>query len=186
MNALVLHPTSNSRGRHDVTGAFAPGARELCRVYGIAAPHAFDNTLPEPARERAVLSAIHSAARPLELLAYFGHGVSDGLSSAGFRGPMEAAQFCRAVKTVAADSITILLYACSAANSFASRIAGGVGSNCEVYAHTTSGHSYKNPYLKRFPPGEWVIAPGDRQWPKWVQRLRHTSLWAVFPFLTDE
>jgi hypothetical protein len=90
------------------------------------------------------------------------------------------------VKTVAADNIIILLYACSAANTFASRIAGGVGSNCEVYAHTTSGHSFKNPYVKRFPPGDWVIAPGDRQWSKWAQRLRQTSLWAVFPYLTDE
>lgn len=186
MKALVIHPAHNSAGRHDVTGAFAPGARTFCRIYGLAGPTSFDNTLADSARERGFIRALDSAPHPLELLAYFGHGINNGLSSAGFSGRRDTQELATAIRNVAATNMTIMLYACSAANNFAGPLAEGVGGGCRVYAHTTAGHTYSNPYVKVFPENRWVIAPEDSLWRNWTLKLRQTRLWAVFPFLTHE
>lgn len=186
MNVLVLQPQSNSSGRHDVTGAFAPGAREFCRLYGVDAPRIFDNTLEDAEREAQVLGLIRAAPRPLDIFAYFGHGIDDGLSSAGFTGPADASQLAAALNEVAGPTLTTLLYACSAANSFAGRLAQLVTGQPRVFGHTTVAHTFRNPHLKEFPPGDWVIAPTDPQWTRWRQRLHDTHLWATFPFLTEE
>lgn len=193
MRALVLCPTTNRPGRHDASGAFIPKAREFCRLHGLPRPTSYNNPESDAAQgsaadrrlENEVLALIAAAPRPLELFAYFGHGLDDGLNSLGFRGQTDAGQLCEALRTAGGNTMTILLYACSAANGFASWMASGVPGS-RVYAHTNARHTTQNPYMKVFPGDRFVVEPNSARWDNWARGLRETSLWAVFPWLTDE
>ena len=49
-----------------------------------------------------------------------------------------------------------------------------MATDCTVYAHTTSGHTARNPYKVMLRDGvaSWVIEPGTRAWPVWVKWLK--------------
>lgn len=197
MRALVLCPTTNRPGRHDASGAFIPKANAFCRIHGLGLPTFFDNpesdarqgSAGDIALENQVIGLINAAPRPIEVFAYFGHGLADGLNSLGFRGEADTRQLAQALGAVASSDLVVLLYACSAANGFAQQLVAGLRSaGCaspRVYAHTTAAHTTANPNLKVFPEDRFVVQPDSRHWRRWREALHDTSLWAVFPWLTQ-
>ncbi len=127
---------------------------------------------------------------PLAVVAYFGHGLLDRLSSAGL-GVAQASDFADAIRRRVdpARGTRVVFYACSAGGrgGFAERLADQLrGQPVTVYGHEGPGHAYQRPYVRRFPGGQWVVAPSDPLWRAWVRALRNSDLWAWFPFMTDE
>jgi hypothetical protein len=59
-----------------------------------------------------------------------------------------------------------------------------------VYAHSTAGHTTRNPYLRVWRDdadlhnGDWLIEPGSDLWRAWVRGLRDTALRFEFPWLS--
>ena len=49
------------------------------------------------ARRASIVAAMDAGAKPFDVIAYFGHGLRRGLSSAGFLGPHGLTQFADAV-----------------------------------------------------------------------------------------
>lgn len=191
---LVLAPAYNSPTRRaDATGAFHPGARQFQRIHGLPDPVLFDNRQSAPACRRAVLDAIQAASGPLDVIAYFGHGLVNALSSAGFRS-QDIGELAEAIRAKCRDGAPIVLYACSAGafGGFAEGLANAINVGplrdeyCRVvYGHTCSGHSFYNPYVTHFPARAHVVQPGSLDFPRWRNALRTTNLWARFPFLGD-
>lgn len=67
----------------------------------------------------------------------------------------------------------------------------GVTSNC-VDAHTVSGHTTENPYVRRFEGhgittggvgGMWLVSPKSALWSKWRKSLKGDLRWE-YPFLS--
>jgi hypothetical protein len=201
MKGLLIAPRYNKPHRVDATSVFQPGARRFklahqlwrqshqpAHVLNTGDPVLYDNHASPGVRRAAVLDAIRSASGPLDVIAIFDHGESTGLPQAHIR-ILQIPQLITAVRansTTGGTSLIILLYACSAGafGGFASHLASELG--CTVYGHTTPGHSFINPHVTRFPANDYVVRPGSELWRTWAWGLRHTSLWALFPFMTQD
>ena len=193
-HGLILAPAHNSPARRaDATGAFHPGAQRFQTIHRLPDPVLFDNLASEGERRRVVLDAIQSAPGPLDVIAYFGHGTVNGLSSAGFRS-QHVGELAEAIRANTRDGAPVVLYACSAGSfgGFAEALAGMINVGpvrdeyCRVvYGHTCSGHSFYNPYVTHFPSRAYVIQPGSSEFGGWRTALRSSDLWARFPFLND-
>lgn len=189
IRGLILAPAHNTSGKHDATGAFHPGAVDFRSHYGLPDPVFIDNLRPHAERRRAALEAIRSASGPLDVVAYFGHGTPHGLPSLGFEA-RHIGDLAGALAGVLAASGKVVLYACSAGalGGFGAKLAealGGSGSRQNtVYGHTCSGHSFYNPFVTGFPPGDFVVTPSSATFRAWRRRLRSTNLWLRFPLIS--
>lgn len=189
---VILSPRNNRAGKSDATGAFLPGARTFRRIHGMADPVLF--TQDTDGARQVVLDAIASAAGPLEAVAIFCHGTTSGLSSARIRA-RHVDELAAAIRGNSTADCKIVLYACStgAPGGFASRLARelngreGSGQNRRVvFGHTAAGHAFYFPFVRKYPPDDYVVAGGSPLFPTWRQLLRSEELWAHFPFMTDE
>lgn len=211
MGQVVFAPALNSVGRSDSTGAFIPEARAFLSAHGSSAKvHLFDNSLPMRLRRADVADRL--AREPpgsVNVLAFFCHGWRDGIQ-AGYR-LADVRALAEHLAPVAAPLPTIVLYACDAGRDGDAELAddqepgpGGEGGFADalraamvragvratIFAHTRPGHTTRNPHVRRFLPdemggGNWVVTPGSRLWPRWVQALRETTLRFRFPFMAD-
>lgn len=192
---LVIAPRYNSLDtstpdpddrKPDATGAFHIGARAFSEHHRFAAPVLFDNTANPQQTRREVLDIIRNASGPLDVFAYFGHGLPNGLSSAKIF-VRQLDELTAALRPVLATNATIILYACSAGtlvSGFAAQLAQRLN-GVQVFGHATSAHSFYNRFKTRHPAGEWVVDPSDTiNFRRWAVRLSNTDLWARYPFLT--
>lgn len=195
---LCLTPRSNTPGKHDVTGAFAPEALEFARLHGGGAAHvkSFPNTAEMSVR-RGVCDLAIATAKP-SVLAFFCHGWRDGIQ-AGYRN-----KSCEALAALIAVTgvreLVIALYCCSTgddgdADPTNQRTPGPGGEGgfadvlrdrcldrgirARVFAHATAGHTTENPFARSFGPddapgtgGRWLVEPGGVHWQAWKQALR--------------
>lgn len=202
--AAIFAPMYNSDGKRDATGAFQPEARAFARLVcgagrGEATVTLVDNRRPKPATRRAVLDAV-GAVRP-DRLVFFCHGWKAGIQfGIGLEHLEELAAAC-------SQPPIVTLYACSTAagatggdGGFADALRDALCLSgapwCRVDAHTTAGHTTRNPYVRRFDGlgspvggqgGQWIVAPpaagGNAVlWKRWVAALR-TDFRFQFPEL---
>lgn len=204
MTILAFAPLHNLDGKRDATGAFHPEAQAFAKLTG-ADVVLVDNDTPAISRREAVLDAIreHNPGQ----VAFFCHGWTTGI------------QFGFGVQhtLLLAETITggwagtdprVVLYACLTAADGKTPGAGGDGGFadefrdalcragatwCRVDAHTTAGHTTRNPYVRRFEGqgsavggtgGQWIVAPKSPLWKPWVRALRETDLRYRFPSMS--
>lgn len=192
MNALIVTPDRDSRGRRDFTGAFLPEALAFAKHHGFTWHEHVKVKLDtsEQSRRMQLLTAIEGAPR-LDLIAVFAHGLMMKLPQLGWS-ITNVADLARAVVRNAAPDIRIVLYACSAAAGlgpggdlgFADELrdelvrVGAV--DCQVDAHYGAGHTTQNPRVRRFlgtgsgRGGTWIVEPESPGWPRWVHLLKGT------------
>jgi hypothetical protein len=166
-------------------------------------PILFDNHLSDKKCREAILHEILTAeggsdteaSGMLDVFAYFGHGTQTSLPSAGF-GETNISELASTISTKANNGITVLLYACSAGalHGFGEKLTRALSAKgAMVYSHAKEGHTFSNPFVRRFPGGHYVVGPQDKLWDRWVAALedagqkpeKNNRLWAEFPFMSD-
>jgi hypothetical protein len=217
---LVLYSSVNTPGINvktgrpwrDSTHAFAPGAlafqRRMDQKLLPATLVGIDCSKPRPARRHQVLQAFEHAGS-VSVVAMFCHGYERGVQM-GYDVEQvgELADLIERAGGGAVPNPRVILYACEAGDSNVGP--GGDGgfadalrdelcerrlTGCQVDAHTTTGHSYQNPHVRRFlgmgsptggSGGTWVVQPGKKMWAKWRARMAdpHDPLWMDFPFMS--
>jgi len=210
---LVLAPLYNTGKKKDATGAFRPEATVFAERHGVPREQVvwIDNHLSKPAMRAEVLAEIakvKTASGALEALACFCHGWKTGIQF-GFD---KTTVGVLAEVLVGVRDIRVPLYACSTAQGAGgddSTAIGGDGGfadllrdalcqagavDCQVDAHTTAGHTSKNPFVRRFQGmgsqlggtgGFFIVSPSQKQlFAKWRRALANTDLRRDFPFMT--
>lgn len=190
MTALAFAPKYNTCKKRDATGAFQPEARAFLETgldgvtYGDLV--IVDNHLHADEMRARILDAI--AEHKPDHVAFFCHGWATGIQF-GF-GMAHVKQLAEDIATI--DRPTVTLYCCLTADGptdgdggFADALrdalcqAGAV--NCRVDAHTTAGHTTRNPRVRRFDGlgsahggtgGQWIVMPQSALWGRWVRALR--------------
>ena len=186
MSVLTIAPTHNAKGKRDVTGAFLPEAKRFWTKHGGELVQ-FDNHAHNATRRRQVHDAI-LRTYDLRTLAIFCHGWMDGIQTGHRRGNLDGLADCIDI-ACEHNELDIILYCCSTAQGGA----GGDGGFADmlrdfvqargvegvrVWAHTTKGHTTRNPYLRLFDAsdrghgGRWVVEPGSAEWPMWKRAMR--------------
>ncbi len=160
---LAFAPAHNSHGKRDATAAFIPEANRLVKAAGGGAVDLFDNRKPMARRRREVLAALALAKdQDFTSVAFLCHGWEDGIQ-AGFN-RRTVGQLAKAIQDVVQHSFTTVpLLCCSTGDdptdqwrtgaggdgSFADRLRDGLCDSgaiyCRVWAHTTKGHTTRNP-----------------------------------------
>lgn len=212
MAALVFAPAFNTVGKSDSTGAFVPEARAFVALHKLEGSLTlFDNKAKLAARRRHAVDRIsQEKLGTVGLVAYFGHGLKDGIQL-GFQ-MAHVREFAEALARVAEPELRVALYACDTGKNdddddandmrpgpggdggFADALRGHLflcGVKATVYAHAGTGHTTRFPYVRVFEPGElggggWLVEPGGFYWKRWVTALRTTSLRLRFPLMTRE
>lgn len=213
MRGIAILPDRNSRGKFDQSGAFEPEARAFAKHHGIPDDHVveIDISADQGARAAQFLTAIRDRAKgpAFSLVAFFGHGLTNNLPQ--FR-QVTAPKLAGVLGSVKVPAVHVALYACSTAagdrltgdGGFADGLRDALQRNgsidCTVDGHTTAGHASYNPNLRRFmglgtndagalvhggSGGEWIVAPGSKDWKKWIAYLRTVGRFE-FPLLTLE
>lgn len=183
-------PAGNAAPTHrcDMSRAFRPHASQFRHVHGISEPiTVFDNGAPHAQRRSEILDAIRAARPGVSIFAYFGHGLSNAMSSAGFY-EAHIPELARALNGVCAPAgMAVLLYACSTGEpgGFASKLAAQL-KHATVYGHIRPGPDNSNPRVVRYPGGRWVVPQSSPLWSRWVRALRTTDLWARFFLYNDQ
>lgn len=211
MRALVFAPLRDTPGKADGR-EFQREARAFVKLHGLERGVALFDPQDELAERRAAILRHVEAVEPgsLSLLALFAHGWPDGVQ-AGFRCE-HVRGLARALKEASAPVLTVVLYCCSTGadrdastdeltdpgpggeGGFADRLRdelGELGVAATVYAHSTAGHTTRNPRVRVFRPGEragghWLVEPGSELWPSWLRYLHQGEGRLRFPFLTAE
>lgn len=190
MTVLALYPRWDTWPRKDVTGAFRPEALEFARIHGGVAS-SIDNRQSAD-RMRADVLATLEAAGPVAAVAFFCHGWASGIQL-GFRLP-QVMELAEAIADVCPSGAPIVpLYCCSTASGLRRSAPGGDGgfadrlrdalcvvgaTGCRVIAHSTAGHTTRNPWVRDFSGpeaavgGSWLVEPWGPEWRRWVRTLR--------------
>jgi hypothetical protein len=204
MNGFIFASGVNQPGYpNDAMGAFRPGAEAFKKIFAIPQPiYYFDWQDPAATKRGKILNKIRTVACDdsdgLDVVAYFGHGVQKGLSSADFYRD-NASDLASAIASVSKWNVRVVLYACSAGalqESFASALASALNStDAAVFGHTSAKHAFANPDATAFTGsvGRWVVAPGSPNWSAWEKAIAagnsldptKKSLWARFPFMSE-
>lgn len=207
---IVFAPEHNSGSKRDATGAFQPEARAFAARHGVPAEQVvlFDNHMAKKHIRENVLLNIGILEKPPLTVAFFCHGWRTGVQCGFDLGTV--ADLAQALSGT--RHIIVALYACSTAQGadggedagmpggdggFADRLrdelcrAGAV--DCQVDAHSTAGHTTRNPYVRRFQGmgspyggvgGYMVVSPAKKPlWNAWRTMLRDTGLRYDFPFM---
>lgn len=191
MNALILAPRHNKGVRPDGNpkrdaDEFRARAREFAALHGVppASLVVTDNGARPRQRAREVIAAI-GAARGLDCVVYFGHGLKSGLPSIGIDQRLRNVEtFARAIVDAgAAPDLRVLLYSCDAARDLDSDRGddvkpgpGGEGGLADelrdrlvdlglvdvaVYAHAVTGHTTRAPFKRVFRGSDRGRGHGD-------------------------
>lgn len=206
MRALILHPLHNSGTKRDATGAFIPEAKAHGKwladnVVHAAVTHGFDNSASKLARRREVEAEIRTVGK-LDTVAMFCHGLARGIQTGHDLATVATLAEALAASAGPSRRLIVTLYACDAADGkgpggdggFADALRDALserGITGHVDAHVTTGHTTRNPYVRRFymdgaaagTGGDWLVAPGSPKWRKWVTALKGDMRWR-FPWLT--
>ncbi len=202
-NGFVFSPQYNARRsdgsmKSDASSVFIPNAREFADYYGFSSPVLiFDNDSNNDGvadgnqlrlRRTEIIDAIDNITGTINVIAYFGHGSSTGLLSAGFRTSAQRELFAEAIARKSDGRVVVVLYACRSGSvgGFARELwvdLNNHGVRSTVFGHETSGPATKNPYKRRYPGGAWVIEPNSRLWSTWIDALNNSDLWIRYPFL---
>lgn len=209
MRALILHPLHNTGTKRDATGAFIPEAKAYAKhltdaymdVVGVDVV-GFDNRATKPARRRETEAAIRAATTGH--VALFCHGLARGIQTGHDLTTVATLADALAGSAGPSGRLVVTLYACDAADTrtggpggdggFADALRDALserGITGHVDAHATTGHTTRNPYVRRFymdgaaagTGGDWLVAPGSPKWRAWVRALRGDMRWR-FPWLT--
>lgn len=215
MNIVAFAPAFNTNGRKDATGAFQPEATAFCKQNKNGVVILVDNRRDGPSMRTQVIDAIRqSSPRPawMKAVAFFCHGLGRKIQF-GFdvRNVDELAKAINDSCDAGTAGVRVVLYACNTGMASLGeqyKPVGGDGgfadalrdalcrsgmTTCQVDAHTTAGHTTRNPYVRRFEGhgspvggvgGYILVAPGSKLWRPWVKALRETDLRHEFPFLT--
>jgi len=211
---IVLSPAHDSHGKKDVTYAFRPEAHRFATLHDCTHVE-IDNRGSMPARRKRVVEAIRGArydAYATPIVAIFCHGWRDGIQL-GVR-VRDVDELAAAIAEATASAATIVaLYCCDTAQGVergadTSAGPGGDGGFADelrdalcragvewtvVDAHVTTGHTTRNPNLRRFggegsktggSGGGWIVRPRSRLWKPWAAALRRTDMRLRFPVLT--
>lgn len=232
---LALVPKTNAPGKRDVTGAFLPEARAWLRHHGGNGEIvSFDNELPVARRRGVVeglLADLEARGETFAAVGFFCHGLWRSLQT-GHQIAHAAALAARLVPLLRPPA-RVVLYACDAADNGArARGPGGDEGFADelrdaclrvdfdrygpalwggwIDAHSTTGHTTTNPYVRRFRfdplpheltlglvGGEWLVEPpgsnprtdpGSPLWPAWRAALGRPSapgpMRLAFPLLS--
>ncbi len=202
-NGFVFSPQYNARRsdgsmKSDASSVFIPRAREFADFYGFSSPVLFfDNDSNNDGvsdgnhlrlRRTEIIDAIDNITGTINVVAYFGHGSSTGLLSAGFRSSAHREMFAEAIARKSQGRVVVILYACRSGSvgGFARELWVDLqnhGVRSTIFGHETSGPATKNPYKRKYPGGAWVIEPNSRLWPTWIDALNNSDLWIRYPFL---
>lgn len=197
MTKILFAPMRDTPGKADAR-EFAREAHAFCKQHDAnCGVRLFNNDEPLPKRFSQVVDWLEGSHVGLaDTIAFFCHGYKTGLQ---FGATMQNAhKLASAIKIACITEPTIILYACSAGRDgdnetddeddpgpggdggFADKLRdelGKIGVRATIWAHTTAAHTTRNPYLRRFDPGEmagghWVIEPYSRLWQPWRKALQ--------------
>jgi hypothetical protein len=211
MSKILFAPMVDTPGKHDA-GEFQREAHAFCKEHtSNCGVRLFDNRLAPPQRFSQVVDWLHggNVSSLADTIAFFCHGYKTGLQ---FGATMQNAEkMADAIKVACVSSPKVILYACSAGRDgdadatdeddpgpggdggYADKLRdalGRIGVRATIYAHTTAAHTTRNPFVRRFDPGEmagghWVVEPYSRLWGAWREALRG-SLRFRFPYLAQD
>lgn len=198
MTILAIAPTHDRPGKRDVSAVFWPEARRFAAERGAAVQ--FDDSRSMAARRREVEALIWETSPDLyDHVAIFCHGLKDRIQTG--HTIRSVGSLAEVIARRSVPEVRVTLYACDAARDDDRAIAddkaagpGGEGGFADrlrdallaegccggwVDAHVTTGHATRNPYVRRFRleeeaagfGGDWLIAPGSRQWRTWRRAL---------------
>ncbi|GEM_PF-1939331 len=197
ITAFAIAPGHNSGGKNDATGAFLPGAQKFGTAYNCPWRQ-FDNTgAVKTVRQRFYDTIDTFCPSGLDLFAYFGHGIPQGLASAhiyeadGYGHHLD--DLLAVLQPKISKPFVAVLYACSAgsAQGFTGKLRAKLGGDVWVYGHTTAGHSFLNPDVSEeasdnSPTWRMLYPSGSELRAAWADALRYTDLWLRFPMLDDD
>jgi hypothetical protein len=201
---LCFAPQHNTKGRHDATGAFQPEARRFIEHHGQDSSMLVlvDNRMPDKSMREKVLSTIRQYNRSLNGIFFFCHGFKGGIQF-GFRSK-NVEELTAAMSTAFwFEDGVVCCYSCDVARDadrdrydetetiggdggFADLVRDGLCRAgciyCHVDGHTTTGHTTKNPFVRRFEGagsfigghgGLYIVSPGKKQlFKKWRDLLK--------------
>jgi hypothetical protein len=173
-NILVFYSSTNSKNKHDATGAFIPEAQAFCKLHDVPKENQIAIEcigVPRRKRKKEVFDVIHNlgAKQSFDGLAFFGHGWPNGIQFGLLRKDVE--EFAQLLSMRCTTDVKIVLYACLAAeNDVRDRELKNIGPASDggfadllrdsmsewgllrgwVDAHKTAGHTSWNPYVVRF------------------------------------
>ena len=213
MRALILHPLHPSPSKPGDAGEFK---REAMRFGDMliadgwdVTMQTFDNRPVRPSRRKPVDRAIASGT--WDMLALFGHGLRNSIQTGHDIASIPALADLLAEHS--ARPLRVELYACDAARDndrdkrddvrdavggdggFADLLRDALaerGVTGHVDAHAKTGHTTKNPHVRRFSmddgPGKgaaFLVDPKSPHWRAWVRALKG-DLRFRFPLMTRE
>jgi hypothetical protein len=213
VKTLAISPTTNSKGKRDVTGAFLPEAIYFSDLHD-SPRESFDSTKSKRSRRREVESILVDSGPNFDLIAFFMHGWKKGLQSG--HNTWNVRNLAKAIESAAGvDEVKVALYACDTARDADKERSddskpgpGGEGGFADklrdhlvdlglsggwVDAHTVTAHTTKAPYVRRFyinadcvnDGGEWLVTPGSPEWKAWRRALQEDRDFRLsFPLMT--
>lgn len=216
MQCIAFAPRHNTK-RVDATGAFQPEAKRFLDYWhaDVTQLYLINNLQSQVNQRNLVLDILQSKAGAGGdiMVAFFCHGFKSGIQL-GFR-LGQADDLAQAIAALGDVHVRVPLYACDCARDldrdrmddlealggdggFADVLRDALTAAGAVYArvdaHTTAGHTSRNPNVRRFdgdgmvgpgPGGYYLIPHGDPQWKAWRQALRGTMRFE-YPGLTQD
>ena len=185
MRGLVLAQSINKEGRADASGVFVPGAKYFSKLHGLSKPVLLDDTNDR----NTMLKAIQKSTM-LDVIAYFGHGDRNKISSADI-GVNDLFLLAEAIKTAAAPGCQVIFYAChlGGTKGLCEKLARQLGNTVTFWGHSCKGHGNTNPYVTRHPyapeTNPFLIDPNGPLFYYWTKLIKSNSdIWARFPFMS--
>jgi hypothetical protein len=191
--AFAVAPSQNVGTQNDATGAFHVGAHAFSKAYNCPW-RKYDNSVSTDRTRKNFYDAIDQACPAgLELFAYFGHGIKNGLPSPHVYSDKHLDELVEVLRPKISKPFVAVLYACSsgAAGGLSGKLREKFGGDVWVYGHTSVGHSFMNPDVSEEAtdksPGYRTFYPyGSDLRAAWAEALKFTDLWMRFPLLTDD
>lgn len=208
--AFICIPAFDSPGKRDATGAFRPESVALVKALGLHANvRIFDNNRALPDRRKEVGLALDRVT-DLDLVAFLCHGWRDGIQ-AGWTIQTVQDLGDRLALACKRDA-TIALYCCDTARDndgdrkddvacgpggrrgFASCLSDAMrarGWRGNLWAHPTTAHTTKNPYVRVFRQdeepelGDWACEPHSEHWAKWQAAMQGAIRFRVLECETE-
>jgi len=201
MTGVVFAPDVDFPSESD-SREFSTEADHVVRLHG-GTRIPFDNEQPNLGhRADDVESALeHIAVGSLDWVAFcchgWGNGIQAGFDRRGYKGAHMPDALAARIAAVGKPGIVlpVPLYSCSTAElhpmGFAAALSLALASRgCphRLFAHTTAGHTTRNPFVREYPGGDWLIKPHGEHWGRWYMRLHdpHDDLRLRYPFLTRD
>lgn len=213
---LCCAPMHNTKGRRDATGAFIPEAKRFLRYHS---QHEDMLVLIDNSRSKATMRAQVEKA-----VEYCGHGELVGVHffCHGWRKGIQfgytltnTEKLCRAIRAASSSSPVVTFYSCDVgrdadrdrqddlrtmggdggfADEFRDELCRHGADCCRVDGHTTTGHTTRNPHVRRFlgdgspcgGSGGFYIVPRQKKelFKLWRSALR-TDFRFRFPYMTQ-